>query len=64
MKKGRGNIQDDLIKSIYISHAQYNRPEKSHGSLGELEQYLCVNVFTTTGKEKRCCGDRQKDHHT
>lgn len=53
MKKGRGNIQDDLIKSVYISHAQYNRPEKSHGSLGELEQYLCVNVFTTTGEEEK-----------
>lgn len=35
------NIQDDLIKSMYISHAQYDRPEKLHSTLGEIEQYIC-----------------------
>lgn len=55
-RRRKENIQDHLIKSVYISHMQYDRSEKLHSSLGEMEQYICINILTLIRENKGCCG--------
>lgn len=47
-----GNIPDNLIKSVYISHTQGDRPEKLYSSLGKIEQYICIDILTSLEKIK------------
>lgn len=55
--KGRkGNIHDHLIKSVYISHMQYDRLEKLHSFLGEIERYICINILTSIGGKMDAVG--------
>lgn len=61
MKKGQKKISN--VISV-ISHTKYDRPEKSHRSLREIEQCVCVNILTSIGENKGCSGNMLKDHHT
>lgn len=55
------NIQNDLIKSIYIFTDNITGLKIT---LRELEQYFDVNILTSVGGEKRCYGNRWKSHHS